>query len=266
LKEISSEQSAIQNLNTIFFSVNGLLREEFSNLYPALLDATDYHLAIIRILAKKPSGMLKKDIINAAPFNDSSRIRKILQELIDDGFVSENLPFGNVANDKKFRLNDEYILFYLRFMEKNKYQEVDIWNMLSKTPEFKKWASYAFENICFKHSLQIKNALGISEISSTTSSYFKSANKSERSIQIDLLIDRDDNVINFVDIKFTDKKCVQSKVYSDKLLNKSRIFKMYTETNKMINWIHLSPFGVDENISNLGSVTQSLNLESFFKV
>jgi uncharacterized protein len=265
LKEISGQQSAIQNINNICFSENGLLKEEFLSLYPALFDHADYHLAIIRVLATKHYGMLRKDIVKAVPFNDSGRISKVLEELIDSGFVSEYLPFGNKVKDKIFRLSDEYTLFYLRFIEKSKYQEQDIWNMLSQTAEFKTWTGYAFENICLKHIPQIKKGLGISGIYSTSSTYLKSATKVEKGIQIDLLIDRNDSVVNLVEIKFYNTEYSFTKADSDVLRDKMRIFKTYTETKKMLNWICISPFGVKENANSQGIITQSFDLNVFFE-
>ena len=37
------------------------------------------------------------------------------------------------------------------------------------------WSGYAFENICFKHMLQLKKALGISNVFSEITSYTQKA-------------------------------------------------------------------------------------------
>jgi len=51
LKEIEAGKTAIQNIDQICFSPNGLLREEFLQLYSALFDNAENHVSIIRGLA-----------------------------------------------------------------------------------------------------------------------------------------------------------------------------------------------------------------------
>ena len=46
LKELEAGKSAIQNIDKICFSENGLLRDEFMSLYPALFKHSDYHVII----------------------------------------------------------------------------------------------------------------------------------------------------------------------------------------------------------------------------
>ena len=53
LKEIKTGWSAMQSIQNIYFGENGLLKDEFSRLYPALFDNAENHIAIIRALAKK---------------------------------------------------------------------------------------------------------------------------------------------------------------------------------------------------------------------
>lgn len=265
LKEIVGHRSAVQNINHICFSESGLLKDEFLNLYPALFDHADYHLAIIRALAAKHYGMVRKEIVRTVPYNDSGRISAVLEELIESGFVSEYFPFDKKKKEKVFRLSDEYSLFYLRFIEKHKYDEQDIWNMLSQTQEFKTWSGYAFENICLKHVPQIKKALGISGIYSAVSTFVKTGNEEAAGAQIDLLIDRNDRVINLVEIKFYNTALALTKSDSDALREKLRIFRDSTGTKKLVNWVMLSTFGLQPNAHSLGSITQSLDMDVLFE-
>ena len=265
LKEVVGHRSAIQNINHICFSDGGLLKDEFRSLYPALFEHADYHLAIIRVLAAKHYGMVRKEIVRTIPYNDSGRISAVLEDLIESGFVSEYFPFGKKKKEKVFRLNDEYSLFYLRFIEKHKYDGDDIWNMLSQTQEFKTWSGYAFENICLKHIPQIKKALGISGIYSTVSSFVKMGDEGDKGVQIDLLIDRKDQVINLVEIKFYNTAIALTNADADALREKFRIFRDSTGTKKLVNWVMLSTFGLAPNAYSLGAVAQSLDMQVLFE-
>ncbi len=264
LKEIAGYRSAVQNINHICFSENGILKDEFLSLYPALFEYADYHLAIIRALANRHYGMVRKEIVQSVPFNDSGRISKVLEELIESGFVSEFFPFGKSKKDKIFRLSDEYSLFYLRFIEKHKHDGEDIWNMLSQTQEFKTWSGYAFENICLKHIPQIKKALGISGIYATATAFVKTGTGDDPGAQIDLLIDRNDRVINLVEIKFYNTTVTLTKADAEALREKLRIFQYSTGTRKLVSWVVLSTFGIHPNAHSLGLVTQSFDMNILF--
>ena len=53
LKEVKKGKGAIQNIEDICFSSDGLLTDEFINLYPALFENSDNHIQVIRALATK---------------------------------------------------------------------------------------------------------------------------------------------------------------------------------------------------------------------
>ncbi len=63
------------------------------------------------------------------------------------------------------------------------------------------WRGFAFENVCFNHVDQIKKALGISGVNNIQSLWSKRADDTEGA-QIDLIIDRADNVINLCEVNF----------------------------------------------------------------
>ncbi len=264
LKEVVGHRSATQNINQICFSEGGLLRDEYLSLYPALFSHADYHLAIIRALAGKHYGMVRGEVVRAIPFPEGGRVTKVLQELIESGFVSEYFPFGKKKKEKIFRLSDEYSLFYLRFIEKHQQDEEDIWNMLSQTQEFKAWSGYAFENICLKHIPQIKKAIGISGIYSSVSTFVKTGNSDEPGTQVDLLIDRNDRVINLVEIKFYSTAIALTKADADALRERLRVFRESTGTKKLVNWVMLSTFGVKPNAHSTGSLALSLDMDCLF--
>ncbi len=264
LKEIAGHRSAAQNIGYICFSENGLLKDEFMSLYPALFDHADYHLAIIRALAAKHYGMVRSEIVKNIPFPDSGRVTKVLEELMESGFVTEYYPFGKKKKERIFRLSDEYSLFYLRFIEKNRNEDEQIWEQISQSQEYKTWSGYAFENICLKHIPQIKKALGISGIYASASTFVKTGSGNDPGIQIDLLIDRSDHVINLVEIKFNNTAITLSQADSNALREKLRIFRESTGAKKMVNWVMLSTFGVKSNAHSLGSLAASLDMECLF--
>lgn len=264
LKEIKAGKSAVQNINDICFSQNGLLRDEFLRLYPSLFPNADKHFKIIRTLANKRQGLTRQELIKHTKLTDGGGLTTVLEELSYSGFISAYRMFGNKKKDKIYRLTDEYSLFYLKFIEDKEWEGDDIWQHLSQTQTYKTWSGYAFENICLKHIPQIKKALGIAGIYSLSSTFYKKGSATQKGLQIDLLLDRNDHVINLFEIKFYNKKFILTKAYAANLRGKIGHFERITGTKKQLFLVFLSTFGLQNNEHSLDVVTQSLTIEDLF--
>ena len=263
LKELKVGKSATQNINRICFSEDGLLRDEFFSLYPALFQHANYHVAIIRALANKQSGMNRNKILEISKLPDGGRITQVLDELYQSGFIAIYPPFGKRKKGQVYRLVDQYSLFYLRFIEKN-LQNPPSWTSLSQTQSYKIWCGYAFENICLKHISNIKKALEIGGIYSTSSSFLKLGTSEEKGAQIDLVIDRNDHVINLVEVKFYNVEFSITKDYAQKLRDKIRVFQENTKTNRQVQLVFITTFGLKYNKHSLGLVHAALGMDIFF--
>ncbi|MEM0991715.1 MAG: ATP-binding protein [Bacteroidota bacterium] len=265
LKEVESDKSAIQNIDYICFSKNGLLRDEFLRLYPSLFSNADNHFQVVRALATKRQGLTRKEIVQQSKVADGGGLTKVLEELTYSGFVSLFPVFGKKKRGKLYRLTDEYSLFYLQFIENQEHQTSAVWQHLSQTSQYKSWSGYAFESICLKHIEQIKDALNISGIYSFASSYYKKGNDTQQGVQIDLLLDRNDQVINLFELKFHQEPFVITKSYAAQLRQKMAAFRYHTQSRKQLSWILISTFGLVSNKHSSGLVANTLNLEDLFR-
>jgi len=265
LKELKGGKSAAQNIDTICFSETGLLKNEFSNLFAALFKNADKHIAVIRSLAKKQLGLSRKEIIQNTKFTSGAGLSKILEELTQSGFISTYFPFGAKKNTNIYRLTDEYSLFYLQFMENKRNEMSGTWKHLSQTQAYKSWSGYAFESICLKHLPQIKKVLNIGGIYSLASTFYKKGTKSDKGVQIDLVLDRNDHVINLFEIKFYKEPMHLSKSYAMALREKMTIFRRATKTRKQLFWTLISTFGLKHNEHSLGLVNTVLEMDDLFE-
>lgn len=265
LKEIKRGKSAVQNVNDICFSMNGLLRNEFSRLYPSLFPNAERHFKIIRALSKKQSGLTRQEIVKQSKLTDGGSLTRALEELTHSGFITPFRTFGNRNKKKIYRLTDEYSLFYLRFIEDTEFEGNDIWLHLSQTQGYKTWSGYAFENICLKHVPQIKKALNIAGIYSLSSSFYKKGTKDKKGVQIDLLIDRNDHVINLLEAKFYNKEYTITKAYAKELRQKMGRFEEITKTKKQLLWVFISSFGLNANEHSREIITKDLTIEVLFE-
>jgi len=191
-------------------------------------------------------------------------LTRTLEELEYSGFISAYFSFNKKKKEKLYRLTDEYSLFYLQFMEDKIHEGDDIWTRLSETQSYKTWSGYAFENICLKHIPQIKKALGIKGVHSLSSTFYKQGTSTEKGAQIDLLIDRNDHIINFFEIKFYNQAFSIDKAYAQTLRDKAYVFQQATKTKKQLNWTLISTFGLEHNSHSLGLIQNVLTLDDLF--
>lgn len=265
LKEVKPGLSAAQNIDLICFGKNGLLRDEFTRLYPALFENAHNHITVIRALASKWKGLTRNEIVSISHLADGGGISRILTELIESGFITIYMPFGKKKKDSLYRLTDEYSLFFIHFIEKQQKVTDNLWLKLTQSPQWKSWSGFAFESICMKHSSNIKHALGISGIYSEESGYIFKGDKNSDGFQIDLLIDRSDAVINVCEMKFYSSAFTIDKSYAVKLRNKINKFKELTGTNKHIMLTFVSTYGLVKNSHSLGLVNHDIKMDVLFK-
>jgi uncharacterized protein len=264
LKEISAEKSAIQNIDAICFTKNGLLQDEFHRLYASLFAQSDNHVTIVRTLAQKKQGMTRNELVEKSKIPNGGGLTKTLEELQQSGFISEYLPFDKKKKEKIYRLTDEYSLFYLQFIAHHPPQGANIWQHLSQTNTYKSWSGYAFESICIKHIENIKTALSIGGIYSTVASFYSKGTTAQEGVQIDMLLDRNDHIINLFEIKFYNKPFAFTKEYANDLRQKAAIFQDLVKTNKQVNWVFINAFGLTKNQYAIGLIQNALSLDDLF--
>lgn len=98
--------------------VNGVLANEFNNLYAALFNNPHKHIEVIRALSRKNKGLTRSEILKTSKLLTGGGATTVLNELTESGFIQKIYPFGKKEKDSLFRLVDEFSLFYLKFMQK----------------------------------------------------------------------------------------------------------------------------------------------------
>lgn len=262
LKDVKSGQSVPQILDELFFKSNALLKNEFENLYASLFKNSDLHVEIIKALATKNKGLNRNEILKATGLTSGGGFTKLLDELTACGFVKIIYPINKTKEDFLYRLVDEYSIFYYKFLINKKVNSS--WLQFSNTQSYKSWTGYAFENLCFKHILNIKKALGINGIISNEYSWIQKGDKSNNGTQIDFIIDRNDNCINILELKFYDTVFEISKSYADQIHQKVSIFKQKTKTKKNVFVTMLTSNGVLKNEYYLSAITNELEIGDLF--
>ncbi len=262
LKDIVAGDSVPQVLDKLFFDEQATLKNEFQNLYAALFKNNTFHEKIVTALASKNKGLTRNEIIQTANIKSSGDLTTVLEELLQCGFIRQIFPISKSKEECLYRLIDEYSLFYFKFLKDEATNSS--WSLITQSPTYKIWSGYAFENLCFKHTPQIKNAMGISGVITNEYSYVLKSNGDTKGFQIDLIIDRADNCVNILEVKFYNTEFEVSETYMRQLLHKATIFQEKTRLKKAVFITMLSVFGVKKNEYYLSSVTNQLLLDDLF--
>ncbi len=204
-------QSAQQAIEALCFQKNGDLVHEFDRLFASLFKESAIYSDLIRIIAHYRYGISKSHLINESKLSRGGRAALRLKDLEEAGFIEEFLPHGNKEKGTYYKIVDEYILFYLQWIEpllnsiKKQDQHTGYWLSRVRTPNWKSWSGYAFEAVCSKHISQIRKALSIDPGAEAGSwRYIPRNDEEKRGAQIDLLFDRPDDAITICEIKQTD--------------------------------------------------------------
>jgi AAA+ ATPase superfamily predicted ATPase len=258
LEKLRKGASVAQNIDQLCFEKDGTLKNEFNQLYTSLFDDSEKHLTIIKTLANSNKGITRLELARQSGIASGGDLSLKLEELIESGFISEYPYYGNKKQLTLYRLSDEYSKFYLKFIQNNRNSGSGTWQKLYKSSSYISWAGFSFETLCLKHITQIKRALRIDAIFSTNSSWFNNV------AQIDLLINRDDNIMNQCEIKFYNAPFTIDKQYYLNLKNKTAALQQATQTRKNIFITMITTFGLNENKYSHELVQNSISLEDLF--
>lgn len=245
LKLLEPYKSAAQNINDLCFGPTAPLRSEFNKLFKSLFSKSSTHQIIVETLSRKSSGMTRQEIVIKGKLKTGGSLTKTMEELEESGFIQVVQPLLNKKRQTIYRLSDFYSLFYLRFIKESNPSDDNFWTNMIDSPAVRAWQGYAFEQVCIQHIPQIKKALGISGIQSTAASWKSKGTK--KGAQIDMVIDRRDQVINICEMKYAIAPYRITKTYADTLRNKVGVFKTETKTRKALHLTMLTTFGVERN-------------------
>lgn len=254
LKAMEKGLSATQNIGAICFKKNGLLYNEFSNLFEALFEQADTNLIIVREIVKHGNEMSREDLIRATGIKSGGTLKKRLKELEASNFIQSFLPYGR-KKEHLYRVVDEFSLFHLKWIEPILSSGVGIdeqkyWQNIVNTPAVASWAGYAFENVCLKHTYQIQMALGLEKIACKAAKwrYFPTKGSGEQGAQIDLLFDREDGIITICEIKYSNKLFLIDRDYGKQLVKKLEVFEQQVKPGKQLFLAMITTAGVKQNL------------------
>jgi AAA+ ATPase superfamily predicted ATPase len=235
------------NVDSLCFGKDALLAQEFDRIFDALFNSPERYVEIIEALSTKKRGLSREELVTLVGFADGGRLTKILAELSECGFIRKYLPFGREKNGALYQLADPFVSFYLEFMKKD--LGASYWSSALDNAKRRAWSGYAFEQVCLAHVEQIRKALGISGVITQVSSWQvqKSLDGEGKGAQIDLVLSRNDNVVNLCEMKYSNELFMVDKGYDAVLRDKLAVFRAETKTKKALHLTLVTTYGIKQN-------------------
>ena len=232
--------STSQNIEYLFFSSTPALDGEFEDCYTSLFSQPKNYLKIVEFLGKKGGSRTRTEIAEGCGIPNNGNLGDMLEELEECDFLSSSHPLGKMKNDTYYRLMDSYTLFYFAFIKNNCYTES--WSAIEASSQYRAWCALSYERVIMMHIDAVKRKLGISGVATAVYCWVSDRKKLEedqKGAQIDILIDRADNMINIVEVKWpTDGRIyLMTKEDEESLRNKKSVFQSQTKTRKGICFV-----------------------------
>ncbi len=268
LDMLDNKKPLSENVDNLFFSNNAPLKTEFDFLFRSLFkDSVNYRRVIVYI-STKMIGLTREDISDGCKLN-GGELTKILNNLVACDFIRFYMAPGKKQRAKVYQLTDMFSLFYLRFVNSSSGMDEHYWTNLGKTGKKNAWLGYAFEQVCLNHIPQIKEKLGISGILSNSYAWnrkaFTDSNGTEwTGGQIDLIIDRNDDVMNICEMKYSSEEYVITPKYAKDVNDRMAMFRASEKTKKDLRRTFVTTYGVKRN-PNSDIVSYEVVLEDLFK-
>lgn len=195
LEEIKPELSAEENIKDLCFIKGGTLVNEFNDIFSDLFSLrSPTYKKIVQALSNGPQQI--KDICDTLNVTQAGFISEYLEDLVKSGFITRDYTWhiasGEISKLSHFRLSDNYLRFYLKYIDKNR-QRIEnnefAFKSLASLPGWEGIMGLQFENLVLKNRSYIKECLHISpEEVISDNPFFQRKSGRYSGCQIDYLI------------------------------------------------------------------------------
>lgn len=221
LEEINTKVSAEENIKQLCFTRGAILVEEFRQIFSDLfLRDSLFYKKIVGVLVTGPKE--RNEICKLLEIDAGGRISEYLTELELAGFITRDYTWsiksGVDSKLSQYRLHDNYLRFYLKYIDKNlsKINRNSFHlKSLASLPEWNTIIALQFENLVLNNRSLIHQALNITpEEIISENPFYQRKTHAHAGCQIDYLIQTKFNTLYICEIKFS-KNTIDSSVIHD---------------------------------------------------
>lgn len=244
---MKKELSLAQNIDQMFFDGGASLHDEYDRLFASVFSSPEQIRSIVQLLGTRRAGFTRQEILHRTGLGDNGASTKLLKALVASDFIMPYVPFGKGKHNTCYKLIDSFCLFYMKFVQNRTEIDPEFWMHNGTSPAVNAWRGFAFEEVCLYHIRQIKRALGILGVSSTQSSWALKGDDDTEGAQIDLLIQRKDNVVNLCEMKFYNEKFTVDKAYYMRMVHRQNVLAEQISRKSVIHNVLVTTEGLNYN-------------------
>lgn len=259
LSLLDMEDSLPANIDRLFFSEDAPMRGEYRRLYRSVFRSPERYMDIIKALAANKSGLTRTEISKTVGIESGDGLTEMLKDLVACDFI-RSYRNGLKKNGEIYQLMDFYTLFYLQFCE-NPSTDRNYWKNTLNSPLQNNWYGLSYERVCMAHVQEILQALHLDTIH--TEYYSFRSKESSPKVQIDLVIDRSDDFVDIIEIKYSRVKYEMSKEEREKIERRVSRYINETKTRKGIQTVLITTLGCEKN-RNTDVCQRFLTLDDLF--
>lgn len=262
LSLVNPKESLPQAVDRLYFHKDAPLSGEYNRMVASLFRSPEPYKKIIEVLSACKHGVTRDRIAQEMKMQTGGNLSKLLKELEECDFVRSYFTREKKVKrtEKLYQLTDMFCLFHLHFAQKG-ITDGHYWEHHLNTPELNAWSGIAFERAVLHHIEQIKAALGINRIG--VEYYAWQSKQSATASQIDLILDRADNIVNLCEIKYSNGEYAITKDEEEKLWRRLQSFVSETGTRQAIRLTLITSYGLKHNVHS-SEVAEELTADDLF--
>ena len=255
LEQIQPKLNADDNIYNLCLTKNSLLLNEFDLIFHDLFGSKGLmYKKIIEFLADGSAEL--NDIAKATSYPQSGALSEYLENLIESAFISRDFTWmikdGKFSRLSQFRLSDNYMRFYLKYIAPNKpkifasrFEGVG----LAAMPEWNTVMGLQFENLVLKNRSRIIDILGIrGQDIVADNPFFQRKTVKQKGCQIDYMIQTRFNTMFACEVKFS-----KSELKSDVIVAmKEKLSRIIIPKGFACNPVLIHVNGLDETALDQG--------------
>ena len=209
IEQLNKNQSALENINRMCFSPDGILLGEFERIfYDIFSKKSQIYFDIIELLAngERELVIIREDL----QYSSGGALTKHLQNLCESGFVARHnnwdISTGKLSNRVVYRLKDNYIRFFIKVIrsEKSKFQ---LHEKNFSTPGFQSALGLGLENLIINNIELVHQKLNLKpEEILNQGPLSKRLEKKGARFQIDFIIQTRTKSVYICEIKFSSSR------------------------------------------------------------
>ncbi len=258
---VTRGKSVEQIINSLCFNSKGLLKNEFMFILKSLFRNINKHLLVLDTLYINGGKLNRNQLLTKSKLGSGGTSTIILDDLEMCGFIEKQIPFNATTNKAVYIIADNFTHFHFKFI---KNAGKTNWSTFQKLQSYKAWTGYAFEQICKQHIPQLLQGLGVPLIAHRVGAFIRIGDKATAGTQIDLVIERDDRVVNIFEMKFLNAPLSITPAINNNLRNKIGTFQEMYKPKGVVHMIMVSTFGVKQNAHTFGVVQKHLTMDCLF--